>query len=48
MNQVGGQELSLSAIGRRNIWETSGMKISLIYFKENVFFFVYRSMEFNA
>lgn len=25
MNQIGGQELSLPAIGRKNIWETSGM-----------------------
>jgi len=31
MNNIGGQELSLSAIGRKNIWETSGMNILLNY-----------------
>jgi prolyl-tRNA synthetase len=25
MNHIGGQELSLSAIGRKTIWEMSGM-----------------------
>lgn len=27
MNLVGGQELSLPAIGRKNIWQTSGRKL---------------------
>jgi len=27
MNNIQGQELSLPAIGRRNIWETSGLNI---------------------
>jgi hypothetical protein len=27
MNKIGGQELSLPAIGRKNIWEISGMNI---------------------
>ena len=35
MNNIGGQELSLPAIGRKKIWETSGinkLSIHLSYF----------------
>ncbi len=30
MNQIEGQELSLPAIGRKNIWEMSGMNFFLL------------------
>jgi prolyl-tRNA synthetase len=32
MNNIGGQELSLSAIGRKNTWEISGMKLHYFIF----------------
>ncbi len=38
MNNIGGQELSLPAIGRKNLWEISGMNIQFSW----VFFSIFK------
>ena len=48
MNNIGGQELSLPAVGRKNIWEASGMNSLCYLFIFGLFYDRNRSMEFDA
>lgn len=39
MNNIGGQELCLSAVGRKNLWEATGIKrLLFIDWKISIYF----------
>ena len=48
MNLIGGQELSLSAVGRKGIWETTGEQRKVFCQKKLFYSVFHRSMEFDG